>query len=111
MNNEKTHWSKAELKIYILLLCTKADSVEAAEELDLIRSKTSPETFNRILHEIRFDDEDTSLKKIEDAVTNLEYSHIEIAQLKKEIKEVFYSDGKIHVAEGYPFRILENIIY
>lgn len=111
MNDEKTHWSKAELRIYILLLCAKADSVEASEELDLIKSKTSPENFDLILNEIRNDDEDASFKKIEEAVTNLEYSHIEITQLKKEIKEVFYSDGKIHMAEGYLFRILDNIIY
>mgnify|MGYP006331042605 FL=1 len=93
------------------MLCAKVDFVESSEELDLIRSKTSAETFDLILNEIRFDDEDASLRKIEDAVTNLEYSHWEIAQLKNEIKEIFYSDGKIEIAEGYMFRILDNIIY
>src|SRR5680860_508335 len=104
MKKGKTHWSKAKLKVYTLLLCAKADSVEAPEELDLIKSMTSPETFDLILNEIRSDDEDTSLKKIEDAVTNLEYSHMELAQLKKEIKEVFYSDRKIQMTEDYLFR-------
>lgn len=93
------------------MLCAKVDFDVSSEELDLIRSKTSAETFDLILDEIRFDDEDASLRKIEDAVTNLEYSHWEIAQLKKEIKEVFYADGKIEIAEGYLFRILDNIIY
>ncbi|MCG2459272.1 hypothetical protein K8352_00765 [Flavobacteriaceae bacterium F89] len=111
MNDEKTHWSKAELRAYILLLCAKADSVEASEELDLIKSKTSPEIFDSILEEIRNDDEDASLKKIEDAVTKLEYSHKELTQLKKEIKDVFYSDGKIQMAEETLFQILDNTMY
>lgn len=48
MKNELSKWSKAELKIYILLLCAKIDQEESEEELALIKSKTGEDTFNRI---------------------------------------------------------------
>ncbi len=111
MNKKRTHWSKTELKIYILLLCAKADSIEDLEELDLIKSRTSSKTFARLYREISYDDEDTSLTKISDTVAKLEYSHMELSELKKETREVFSCDGKFQMAERNLSKILDNIIY
>lgn len=111
MKNKRTLWSKNELKTYILLLCAKADSMEDSEELDLIRSKTKTKTFDRLYREISYDDEVASLMKIEDAVAKLEYSHLELDQLKREVLEVFSADGNLHIAEQNLSRILDNIVY
>jgi len=111
MKNNGTHWSKAELKVYILLLCAKADSIEDTEELNLIRSRTAPEKFDRLYNEISHDDEDNSFTKIENTISKLDYSEMELAELKKEIREVFSADGKFHITERNLSRILDNIIY
>ncbi|MDT7827337.1 hypothetical protein RQM65_01500 [Pricia sp. S334] len=111
MTYNTTYYSKAELKVYILLLCAKADSIEDAGELNLIRSKTSPENFERLYNEISQDDEDESFTKIEKSVSRLNYSHMELAELKKEIREVFSADRKFHITERSLSRILDNIIY
>ena len=111
MKNKRTLWSKNELKTYILLRCAKADSMEDSEELDLIRSKTKTKTFDRLYREISYDDEVASLMKIEDAVAKLEYSHLELDQLKREVLEVFSADGNLHIAEQNLSRILDNIVY
>ncbi|SDE78378.1 hypothetical protein SAMN05421636_107240 [Pricia antarctica] len=111
MKEIATHWSKAELKVYILLLCAKADSIEDPEELNLIRSRTAPENFDRLYNEISLDDEDKSFTKIQNTISRLEYSQMELAELKKETREVFSADGKFHIRERNLSRILDNIIY
>jgi hypothetical protein len=77
MKNEQPKWSKEELKIYILLLCAKADWKETPEEMTLIRSKSNQEIFDRIYKEISEDkeDKDFSLKEqyIDEILDNLIY--------------------------------------
>ncbi len=68
MEAGKKYWSKEELKTYILLLCAKADRVEAEEEMALIKTKTSNEVFDKIYREFENDDEDESLEKIQDSM-------------------------------------------
>ncbi|MCG2459260.1 hypothetical protein K8352_00705 [Flavobacteriaceae bacterium F89] len=68
MKNELEKWSKAELKINILILCAKIDEVESEEEIALIQSKTDVETFNKLYDEFCCDEEDDCFKKIEYAV-------------------------------------------
>ncbi len=107
----KKQWSKQELKIYILLLCANADSVESQEELDLIQSKTNTETFTKIYNEFKNDNEDEGLEKIADSMQAFDFSHIELANMKKEIHEVFFSDGKFLMMEKNLDSILDNIVY
>ena len=45
MKNDKKYWNKEELKTYILLLCAKADAVESKDEIELIKSMSTAETF------------------------------------------------------------------
>ncbi|HDZ13612.1 hypothetical protein LCGC14_1021380 [marine sediment metagenome] len=111
MKNNGTHWSKTELKAYILLLCAKADSVVDAKELTLIQSRTKPEIFTRLHNEISHDDEENSFKKIEKTISKLGYYQMELGELKNEIREVFYVDGKFNIKEFNLSRILDNIIY
>src|SRR5690606_2482528 len=111
MEAGKKYWSKEELKTYILLLCAKADRVEAEEEIALIKAKTSNEVFDKIYREFENDDEDESLEKIQDSMERHHYSELEICELKNEIQKIFAADRKIPMSKSNLGRILENIIY
>jgi len=111
MINEKPKWSKDELKIYILLLCAKADWNETAEEIAIIKSKTSEGIFNNIYKELNEDNEDISLDKIEASIEGHNYSTMEIIELKKEIQDIFISDNNFTMKEQYIDEILDNLIY
>lgn len=104
-------WSKEELKVYILLLCAKADGMEVLEEIDLIKSKTSLQTFEPIYAEFAVDSEEDSIEKIEDTIARLKYSEVELSELKKDIHEVFYADKNFSRKEINLNQILDNIIY
>jgi hypothetical protein len=111
MKHKIPDWSKHELQIYILLLAANADKDEASEEIDLIRSKTDPDTFLKVYKEFRDDKKKRRLKKIQYSVENHEYSHMELAQLRKEVYEVFFVDNKLKRIEQNLDRILDNILY
>jgi hypothetical protein len=111
MKSETKPWTKTELKIYVLLLSAEADTMISEDELSFIKSKTDPETFDRIYQEFSKDDEDTGLEKIQSNVENHEYSIMELSQLKKEVHELFLSDKKMATKEHNIDRILDNILY
>lgn len=111
MKNELNKWSKAELKIYILLLCAKIDQEESEEEIALIKSKTDADTFNKLYKEFSCDEEDGCFEKIEDAINNHEYSPAEIHELKKEILAVFHADHKFGIKEKYLEKVFDTILY
>ena len=68
MKNDLIKWTKAELKIYILLLCAKIDQEESETEIALIKSKTDEATFNKLYNEFCCDEEEGCFEKIEDAI-------------------------------------------
>jgi|TARA_R110002051_G_scaffold91370_2_gene160685 hypothetical protein len=111
MNKSSKNWTKHELKIYLLLLCAQADSVQTQDELALIKRKTDSDTFAVIHQEFNMDDEDTSIEKIERSIAKLDFSQMELAELKKEIHELFQMDKKFSAAERYLDKILDNIVY
>lgn len=106
-----TTWTKKELKIYILCLCANADLVETKDELDIIKSKTDKATFEKIHTEFLADDEDTCFEKIDNTIERLNYTNMELIDLKKEIYEVFYSDNKFPMQERNLDLILNNMLY
>lgn len=111
MNKQQEHWTKAELQIYILLLCANADSNETDEEIELIKSKTDLQTFDKMYSEFSGDTEEESLEKIQDNLAVHEYSHREITELRREMFEVFFSDKKFSMMENTLDKILDNILY
>lgn len=104
-------WSKQELKIYILMFCAKVDQLETPEEIALIKSKTNPETFDRLYKEFCEDCEDDCFEKIEDAIGKYPFSPKEIYNIKQEVMEVFNSDKKFEMKERYLEKVLDNILY
>lgn len=111
MKSKKKRWTKLELKTYILLLCSNADSEKSKDEIKLIKSKIDPKTFKKIHKEFKKDSENKSLKKIDANVQLHEYSHTEINELKKEMHEIFNSDKNFSTMERNMERILDNMLY
>ena len=111
MKPQKNTWSKIELQVYILLLCANADGDESEKELEMIKSKTDQVTFNKIYLEFSADSEEERLDKIDTAIHLHEYSMKEIADFRREMYEIFFSDCNFGLMERNLDRILDNIIY
>jgi hypothetical protein len=111
MKNNQKNWTKEELKIYILLLCAKADGEASPEEIELIKSNTTAETFDKMYEEFQGDNKKKSLKKIEVAIGYHHYEVMELIELRKEIFDVFMADNSFCEKERYLDNILDNIIY
>ena len=111
MKPQKNTWSKIELQVYILLLCANADGDESEKELEMIKSKTDQVTFDKIYQEFSTDTEEERLDKIDTAIHLHEYSMKEIADFRREMYEIFFSDCNFGLMERNLDRILDNIIY
>lgn len=111
MENDKKHWTRTELKIYILLLCSNADRNEGQEEISLIKSKVDKDTFEKIYREFSNDTKEQRLGKIRENVAGQNYSHMELYELRREIQEVFLADKKFELMEQKLEMVLENILY
>ncbi|MDP5231450.1 MAG: hypothetical protein NWQ38_13745 [Cellulophaga sp.] len=111
MKNELTPWSKAELKIYLLLLCAKIDQEESEAEIAFIKSKTDENTFHKVYNEFCCDEEEDCFEKIEKAIHYHHYSTMELGDLKKEILAVFHSDKNFSMKERHLEKIVDNILY
>lgn len=111
MKNNHKNWTKEELKIYILLLCANADGEISTAELEVIKSRTSQETFEKIYNEFKGDKKKKSLKKIDTAIGYHHYGVLELVELRKEIFNVYMADNEFCKKERYLDNILDNIIY
>ncbi|WP_086476739.1 MULTISPECIES: hypothetical protein [Arenibacter] len=111
MKNNRFHWSKTELKIYILLLCANADARVSAEELEFIKSKIDGGTFDRVYAEFLNDDEDSCIEKIENGIAVFDYSYKELSQIKQEVMTVFKTDKNFLLSEDRLRQHLDNILY
>lgn len=111
MGTAKANWTKLELHTYILLLCANADSEETEEEINFIKSKTDQTIFDAIYKEFKADTEKKALKKIQRNIEQHAYSNMELIEFRKEVYQIFTSDGKFHRMEKNLDRILDNILY
>lgn len=111
MKTNKNSWSKAELEVYVLLLCANADNKESKEEINFIRTHASKDCFDKIYAEFAGDDEEQSLTKIQNCVATHEYSHKELCEFQTKMKEVFLSDKKYGMMEKNLERILNRLVY
>ncbi|MBZ9628386.1 hypothetical protein LB456_13235 [Psychroflexus sp. CAK57W] len=111
MKNNHKNWTKEELKIYILLVCAKADDEISPEEIKLIQLKTSQETFDKIYTEFKGDKNEKRLKKIERVIGLHHYGSLELLELRKEIFKVYLADNVLSKKERYLDQIFDNIIY
>lgn len=105
------NWSKEQLKIYILLLCTYADDVASPEEIKIINSHTKKTYFEEIHQEFINDTHDTRVHKIEQSIRHLEYDITELMELRNEIHQVFIADKVFNRKEKYIESLLDNLLY
>lgn len=111
MPSETSKFSKAELQVYILLLCANIDSEETEEEVNFIKSKVDIDTYHRLHDEFMEDSEEDRYQKIDDNIHMHEYSHKELAALRKEMYEIFFSDCEFKMMERNLDRIMDNMLY
>lgn len=111
MNTKTNKLTKKELQIYILLMCANADSTESDAELGLIKSKVDASTFDKIYNEFSKANEDERLEKIEENVHLHEFTTMELAELRREMYEVFFTDCDFKIMERNLDRIMDNILY
>lgn len=111
MTSKSNKWTKEEFHIYILLLCANADSEETPEEIDLIKKKVSTETFEKIHNEFKLDSEEERFEKVDDNIHLHDYTNIEMAQLRREMYEIFFADCDFKMMERNLDRIFDNILY
>jgi hypothetical protein len=111
MDSQSNHWTKEELKTYVLLLCADADTIKSENEINLIKSKTDSETFEKMSQEFANDSDEESLEKIDVAIQWLEYTEMELAEFRKEIHQLFLTDKNLDRREKNLDRILDNILY
>ncbi|WP_179009270.1 hypothetical protein [Winogradskyella forsetii] len=111
MKNKKPNWSKAELQVYIMLLCANADKKETEEELEMIQNKTSAKTFLKMHKKFHKDSEKKRLDKIEKVINNHDYSQMELAAFRREMYKVFFTDNKFSMLEERLDWTLDNILY
>jgi len=111
MTTKPTEWTKEELQIYILLLCANADKEETEEELEMILSKVSKKTFGKVYVEFHNDSEEIRLKKVDKNVHQHSYTNMELIAFRRDVYEVFFSDGNFTMMEKRLDLTLDNILY
>lgn len=111
MKNNQPNWTKEELGIYILLLCSNADSNITDEEFNFMKSKVDTASFNKIYKEFLKNSEEECLEILEDQIHQLHYSHREIIEIKTNMKALFFTDNNYNKKEEYLDRIINNILY
>jgi hypothetical protein len=111
MTSKKKEWTKTELQTYILLASANADHKETGEELDMIKSKISKETFDKMYTEFSGDSEKKQLKKIARNIHLHTYSNLELHAFRREVYEIFFSDCNFTMMEKRLDWTLDNILY
>jgi hypothetical protein len=111
MTSKSKKWTKTELQIYILLLCANADKEETEEELEMIKSKVSKETFDKIYQEFSRHSDKKRLKKVDRNIHEHIYSDLELSAFRKEIFAIFMVDNNFKMMEKRLDWTLDNILY
>ena len=111
MAKKAKNWTKAELQVYILLMCANADKDETKEELKMIKSKVDKDTFTQMEKIFRSDSEEKRLKKIDKNIHQHTYSNMELIAFRSEVHRIFFSDSKFTMMEKRLDWTLDNILY
>jgi hypothetical protein len=111
MTTKTSQLTKEELKVYILIFCASVDSDATEDEMNLVKSKTTPDIFNKMLKAFSVHSEKESIDKIEESIHLHEFTEMELAEFRQEIYKLFLTDSKFHRKEQSLDRILDNILY
>ena len=103
MDSLSNHWTKEELKIYVLLLCAEADANKSADEIKLIQSKTDTETFERMAQEFS---NDTPFKVVPRGGIEYDWEGLDIGPATRERYAAVIAEAKTVVWNG-PMGVFE----
>lgn len=103
-------WTKKEFETYVLLYAAHCNHLETVEEEDFILTNVDEETFHKIHNEVVIDSDEENLNKIQEYLSENNFSQKEKEELLRGIKKVFFADGSVDVLEKKVFTILKKII-
>ncbi|MFY9243990.1 MAG: hypothetical protein WAO74_13295 [Polaribacter sp.] len=103
-------WTKKEFEAYVLLYAAHCNFFESKEEENYILSRVDKKTFHKIHTEVVIDSDENNLNKIQQYLSENNYSQNEKEALIRDIKNVFFADGTVDVLEKKVFGILKKII-
>lgn len=103
-------WTKKEFETYVLLYAAHCNHLETVEEEDFILENVDEETFHKIHNEVVIDSDEENLNKIQEYLSENNFSQKEKEELLRGIKKVFFADGSVDVLEKKVFTILKKII-
>ncbi|QOD61317.1 hypothetical protein H9I45_02400 [Polaribacter haliotis] len=103
-------WTKKEFEAYVLLYAAHCNHIEDIEEQKFIRTKVDEETFHKIHTEVVVDSDAINLNKIQQYVSENDFTQLEKEELLRDIKKVFFADGSVDILEKKVFTILKKII-
>ena len=110
MINTTSHWTRAELKAYILLFCAHADLHESGPEAELIKTKVGKDRYEKVHSAFDKDNDFQRIEKIKHKIKSLGYTPEDLKGLYREIQEVFFADGVYDHMEQHIFRSLKRIL-
>lgn len=105
------HWTKREFETYVLLYAAHCNFIEDKEEKKYILSKVDEQTYNRIHTEVVLDNDTENLNKIQEYLSENNYSQEDKESLLRDIKQVFFADGTVDFLEKKVFAVLKKILY
>jgi hypothetical protein len=106
----KLNWSKKEFEVYVLLFAAHCNHFESKEEQDYILNRVDEKMYNKIHTEVVIDSEETNLNKIQQYLSENDFTQTEKEALIKDIKNVFFADGTVDTIEKNIFTLLKKII-
>ena len=104
------NWNKEEFTAYVLLYVAQSNYIETEDERKFILSKVDEKSFNAIHTEIVHDNDNQSMKKIKEYLTENKFTEADKNKLINEIKEVCFADGSVDILEKNAFLFLKKIL-
>lgn len=107
---EKLDWSKRDFQAYVLLYAAHCNHFETKEEENYILSKIDKETFHKMHTEVVVDSDENNLNKIQQFLSENNFTQNEKDSLIRDIKNVFFADGSVDIIEKKVFGLLKKFI-
>ena len=92
-------WTRKEFEAYILLYAAHCNHIEDENEQKYILSKVDKKTFHKIHTEVVVDSDEVNLNKIQQYISENQFSQLEKEDLIRNVKNVFFADGSVDILE------------
>ena len=109
MEEIKLTWTYNEFKAYLLIYAAESNQVITEEEKDFIENQFDSVLIKTMQKEFYLDNDYERIQKIMAYIEQNNLSEKDLNSLLKEIKEVYYSDGKFDSTEQAVFQVLEKL--